>query len=91
MCGSKLQCVCGTNFHSNCDVCACNAFKACEVRPYQNIAHCFGNTERTLLSFGVSYNFLDQKWRILAIFHKKIKYTEVLLLFLGLATDLFPQ
>ena len=48
-------------------------FKACEVRPH--IANYFGNNERTddcyLLSFGVSYDFVAQKWRILAIFHKK--------------------
>ena len=45
-------------------------FKACKVRPH--IAHYFGNNERTddkyLLSFGVSFNFVAQKWKILAIF-----------------------
>jgi hypothetical protein len=44
------------------------------VKCDRNIAHFFGNNERTedlnLLSFGVSYNFVAQKWRILAIFHK---------------------
>ena len=50
-------------------VCAVH-FKACDVRP--KIANYFGNNERTdnnhLLSFGVSFNFVAQKWRILAIF-----------------------
>ena len=90
MCGSKLQCACRIHFHSNLR-CVCMQCILRLAMCNQNIAHYFGNTERTLLSFGVSYNFVDQKWRILAIFHKKIKYTEVLLLFLGLATDLFPQ
>ena len=39
------------------------------------IAHYFDNNERSedsnLLSFGVSYNFVAQKWRILAIFPPK--------------------
>ena len=59
-------------------VCAVH-FKAWEVRPH--IAHYFSNKERTdnykLLSFGVSYDFVAQKWRILAIFHKKINFWEI--------------
>jgi len=39
------------------------------------ITHYLGNNERTdnqnLLSFGVSYDFVARKWRILAIFHTK--------------------
>ena len=31
----------------------------------------------SLLSFGVSYNFVAQKLRILAIFHKKINFGEI--------------
>jgi hypothetical protein len=53
-------------------------FKACEVRPH--IAQYLGNNERTddchLLSFGVSYDFIAKKWRILAIFHKKNHFLE---------------
>ena len=63
-------------------------FKACEVRPH--IAHYFGNNERTddcnLLSFGVSYDFVAQKWRILAIFHKKINFWEITWKVLGFKT-----
>ena len=43
-----------------------------------HIAHYFSNNERTddhhMLSFGASYYFVAQKWRILAIFHKKNKF-----------------
>ena len=36
------------------------------------MAHYFGNNDDlNLLSFGVSYDFVAQKWKILAIFHKK--------------------
>ena len=51
-------------------------FKACEVQC--NITHYFGIIEttafRNLLSFGVSYDFVAQKWRILAIFRKQIHF-----------------
>jgi hypothetical protein len=44
-------------------------FKAFDVRPH--IAYYLSNSERTdgnhLLSFGVSYYVVAQKWRILAI------------------------
>jgi hypothetical protein len=33
----------------------------------RNIAHYFGNNERNWLSFGVSYDFVAQKWRIFGI------------------------
>ena len=50
----------------------------------------FVNNERTedrnLVSFVVSYNFVDQKWRILAIFHKKINFWEITLKVLGFKT-----
>ena len=76
MCGSKLRRACRTHFGSTYLAMCVRAvhFKACDVRPH--IAHYFSNNERTddhhLLSFGVSYYFVAQKWRILAIFHKKI-------------------
>ena len=40
----------------------------------------------SLLFFGVSYNFVAQKWRILAIFHKKINFWEITLKVLGFKT-----
>ena len=62
--------MCGSHFGGNLR-CVCVQCILRLVKCDQNIAHYFGNTERTLLSFGVSYNFVAQKWRILAIFHKK--------------------
>ena len=63
-------------------------FKACEVQC--NITHYFGIIEttafRNLLSFGVSYDFVDQKWRILAICHKKINFWEITWKVLGFKT-----
>jgi hypothetical protein len=54
-------------------------FKVCDVRPH--IAHYFGNNERTddnhLLSFGVGYYFVAQKWRILKKFAKKTNFWEI--------------
>ena len=48
----------------------------------RNIARFFGNDERNndeiLVSFGVSYNSVAQKWKILAIFDKKLKFWELL-------------
>ena len=53
-----------------CDVSACNAFSG--LRSATTISHIFGNNERNddsnLRSFGVSYDSVAQKWRILAIF-----------------------
>ena len=47
-------------------------FQACEVRPQYRTF--FGNNERNdhgnLHSFGVNYDSVAQKWRILAIFQK---------------------
>jgi hypothetical protein len=47
----------------------------------RNIAHYFGNNERTddanVLSFGVSCDFVAQKWRILAIFPKNVNFWEI--------------
>jgi hypothetical protein len=54
MYGSNLQC----------------AFVRCILRLAKcdrNVTHYFGNNYRNWLSFGVSYNFLAQKWSILAI------------------------
>ena len=51
-----------------CDVCVCSAFSG--LQSAITISHIFGNNERTddlyLLSFGVSYIFVAQKWKILA-------------------------
>ena len=72
--GSNLQCACVRSI----------------FRLHRNIAHFFGNVERTddsnLLSFGVSYNFVAQKWRILAIFYKKINFWEIIWKVLGFKT-----
>ena len=50
----------------------------------------FGSNERTddrnLPSFGVSYDFVAQKWRILEIFHKKINFWEITWNVLGFKT-----
>ena len=58
-----------------CDVHACGAFSG--LRSVTTILQIFGNNERTdnrnLLSFGVSYYFVAQKWRILEIFHTQKK------------------
>jgi hypothetical protein len=73
MCSSKLRCVCGTHFGSNlrCECVRCILRLAkCDC----NIANYFGNNERNWLSFGVSYDFVAQKWRILAIFYKKNQF-----------------
>ena len=46
-------------------------FQACEVGPqYCTILAIKRNDNRDLLSFGVSYNSVGQKWKILAIFDK---------------------
>ena len=63
----------------------------CElVRSATAILHIFGNNKRTddrnLLSFGVSYDFVAQKWRILEIFHKKINFWEITCKILGFKT-----
>ena len=56
-----------------CDVRAC-IFRLAKCN--HNIAHFFGNNERTdnLLAFGVSYIFVVQKWMVLAIFHKRNEF-----------------
>jgi hypothetical protein len=59
MCSSKLRCACVR--------CILRLAKCDRI-----IASYFGNNERHWLSFGVSYNFVAQKWKILAILKKKI-------------------
>ena len=81
MCSCNLRCACGTHFGSNLwYACVRCIFRVAKCN--HNIAHFFGNNERTdnwnLLAFGVSYDFVAQKWRILAIFHKKkINFLEI--------------
>jgi hypothetical protein len=83
MCGSKLRCACGTHFGSNLR-CACvrRIFRLAKCD--QNIAHYFGNNERNWLSFGLSYDFVAQKWRILAICYKKNQFWENYLEVIGI-------
>ena len=54
-------------------MCVCGAFSG--LWNATTISHIFWqkwkNWQFNLLSFGVSYDFVAQKWRILAIFHKK--------------------
>jgi hypothetical protein len=73
MCGSKLRCACGTHFGSNLG-CACVRCILRLAKCDRNITHYFGNKERNWLSFGISYNFVAQKWRILEFFYKKINF-----------------
>jgi hypothetical protein len=63
MCGSKFQCARGTHFGSNLR-CVCERCILRLTKCDRNIAHYFGNNERNWLSFGVSYDFVAQKWRI---------------------------
>ena len=56
----------GSNLRCACVRCILRLVK-CNCK----IAHYFGNNEIKWLSFGVSYDFVAQKWRILEIFHKK--------------------
>ena len=67
ICGSRLRCACGTHFGSNlrCACMQCSAFLRL-AKCDHNIAHNFGNYERVWLSFGLSYDFVAQKWSILA-------------------------
>ena len=51
-----------------------------------NIAQSFGNNERNWLAFGVSFNVVAQKGRILAIFYRKINYGEITWKLLGYKT-----
>jgi hypothetical protein len=77
MCDSNIRCACVR--------CILRLAK-CD----RNITHYFGNNERPVdeneLSFGVSYDFVAQKWRILAIFHKKINIWEITWKVLGYKT-----
>ena len=53
--------------------------QACKCN--RNIAHFFGSNERNvdsnMFSFGVSYNSVAQKWRILAIFGELLRYRDL--------------
>jgi len=82
MCGSKLRCACEIHFGSNLQ-CACVRCILRLAKCDHNIAHYLGNNEKNWLSLGVSYNFVAQKWRILAIFYKKIKFWEITWKLLG--------
>ena len=64
MCGSKLQCVCANPFKvETCDVCAAGTFLG--LRSAIATLHVFSDIYA--LSFGVSYNSVAQKLRILTI------------------------
>ena len=71
MCGSKLRCACGTNFSSRSLRFACVRCILRLAKCDHNMAHYFDKNERDWLSFGVSYNFVAQKCRILAIFYER--------------------
>jgi hypothetical protein len=75
----------GTHFGSNLQY-ACVRCILRLAKCDRNIAHYFGNNERNWLSFCVSYNFVAQKWRILAIFYKKINFWEIIRKLLGFKT-----
>ena len=64
---AEVRCACETHFESHLR-CACVRYILKLAKCDLNIAHYFGNNERTLLSFGLSYDFVAQKWRILANF-----------------------
>jgi hypothetical protein len=60
---AEVRCACRTLFGSN--------LQYWWVQCIFRVAKCDRNIALFLLLFGVSYNFVAQKWRIFAIFYKK--------------------
>ena len=68
---AEVRCAVATCYFGSKLRCACMQCILRIVKCDRNIAHYFGNNERNWLSFGVSYDFVAQKLRILAIFLPK--------------------